>query len=331
MSLWLALALLACKTEDTSGVPGPRYSHVGMLEADGAFFHVAGGSSEDGRVVDTWRYGLDTDTWEPRPDPPESIFRATAVPEGDDALVFAGTASGGDESNRLYRWSLADGSWTQVSGGRPPGGRYKAAAAMAGDVMVVQGGRTNDSGENVTLQDVWVFDPADESWTELNTNGGPGPMTRQGLAWDSQREMLWMQGGIDNDDERHDWLWSLDVASGVWAQHEVAGDTPGVRASHTFLEVGGKLLVWGGTSSDDSTWIYDPDTEAWTQHTHETAPSPRDAQVADVTSDGASLYLMGGDPAQDLAGDFVADFWQLDLASMVWTEREPSELPVNSR
>jgi N-acetylneuraminic acid mutarotase len=302
-----------------------------MLNEEETFFHVAGGSSEDGRVEDAWRRGLDTDAWEPRAGLPESIFRSTAVRHGNDALVFAGTASGGDESNRLYRWSLGEGTWTQVSAGRPPGGRYKAAAAMAGALMVVHGGRTNDSGEDVTLQDVWVFDPADDTWTEVNTNGGPGPMTRQGLAWDSQREMLWMHGGIDQDDVRHDWLWSLDLTSGVWAEHEVGGDTPGVRASHTFLEVEGKLLVWGGTSSDDSTWFYDPDTEAWTQHTHETAPSPRDAQVADVTSDGANLYLMGGDPAQDLAGDFVADFWQLDLASMVWTERKSRALPETSR
>jgi len=329
--LWLALVSLGCKSEEAAGVPESRYSHVGLLDEDGGFFHVAGGASEGGRVEDAWRYDLETDTWESRHAPPESIFRATAVPHDGDALVFGGTASGGDESNRLYRWNLAEGTWDLMSTGRPPGGRYKAAAAMAGDVMVVYGGRTNDSGEDVTLQDLWVFDPADGSWTELNTHGGPGPMTRQGLAWDSQREMLWMQGGIDNDDLRHDWLWSLDLASGVWAQHEVAGETPGVRASHTFLEVGGQLLVWGGTSSDDSTWVYDPDTEVWNQHTHTTAPSPRDAQVADVTSDGTSLFLMGGDPAQDQEGDFVSDLWQLNLDSMVWTERSPRDLLATSR
>jgi len=326
--MWLVLACLACsdgKNPQTS--PAGRYSHVGALSEDGAALHIAGGSSENGRVNDAWAFDLSGNTWSQGPELPESIFRATAVRDGDVLLVFAGTAEGGVESDRLYRWNLGDGSWTLVdTGSSGPPGRYKAAAVMAGEVMVLHGGRTNDDGLDVTRSDLWTFDPTADTWTQRNTNGGPGPLTRQGLTWDAQREMVWVSGGLDGEDVRHDWLWSLDLDSGVWARHEVEGDTPGVRASHTFVAVGGKLLLWGGSGSDDSTWVYDPDTGAWTRTSHQTAPSPRDAQVADLTGDGTSLYLMGGDPAQDDEGDFVSDLWRLDLDSMAWTQLEPAQL-----
>ena len=49
-------------------------------------------------------------------------------------------------------------------------------------------------------------------------------------------------------------------------------------------------------------------------------PAKRDAFIADVSSDGGTLWLLGGDPVSEEVPDFVMDVWTLDLASMAWTE-----------
>ncbi len=266
--------------------------------------------------MDAWRFSIDQRTWERLEDPPESLFRSTLVRFGDEALVFGGTSGGGEENDRLWKWGLSDGSWTAMEGA--PGGRYKAAAEVVGeDVWMLHGGRTDDSGEEQTLSDAWLHSPQSGIWDEVTPAEDPGPRTRHALAWDGEAT-LWLQGGIDDDNTRHEDVWSFDLDTRTWTGVPASGEGPGVRASHSMVFFDGDLIVWGGRGDDDTVWAFDTLDHSW-RRLAEGGPAGRDAQVTDL-HDGL-LYIMGGDPSDDeTLPSFVNDVWVLDIADGTWEE-----------
>ena len=314
--------LLAC----TGAVPGDeafpayRYSHIGALDAADERLLITGGSSEEGRRVDAWAFQLSSEEWTQLGEPPESMFRSTLVSRGDQAWVFAGTGGDGQVSDRLWQWDMSTDVWAARSQGPEP--RYKAAAVRVGDEMLVHGGRDKVDDEDLTRADLWVYDLDEDSWRELETEGGPGPLTRQALLWDERAGKVWLSGGIDEADDRHSWLWSLDWETGAWTM--VADDEQGLpdHASHSFWMQGERLCVWGGSGSDHDIWCFDD--EGWTVEGSE-GPTTRDAQVFDVTEDGALAWMMGGDGHDDeIQPNFLNDVWSLELASLTWRERSPT-------
>jgi len=310
--IWL-LACTKTPVEPETQGPGQRYSHVGTLDQAGESLVIVGGSSEEGRRLDAWRFDLAARHWAPMSAPPESLFRSTLARSGDEAYVFGGTASGGDENDRLWRWDLVEDSWTQLEGA--PTGRYKAAAVAIGEgAWLLHGGRNDDSGEDATLSDVWIWDGA---WTEVAPADGPGPRTRQGLAFDGDRT-VWMQGGIDDTDTRHEDVWSFDLDRLEWTEVPAVGEGPGVRASHTLVFHEDRLIVWAGHGDEDTVWAFDTLDHSWTRLA-EGGPAGRDAQVTDLR-DGV-ITIMGGDPADDeTLPHFVNDVWQFDLTENSWQE-----------
>jgi hypothetical protein len=129
-----------------------------------------------------------------------------------------------------------------------------------------------------------------------------------------------VHGGVDQDEERQDWLWTLDLDNRLWNRRSWEGEGPPVRASHTFVVTDRGLLVWGGNASDTASWLFDVENSTWTERDMEPAPLARDAQVADLHQNGDTLYLIGGDPVSEEVPDFVADVWSMDVASGEWRE-----------
>ena len=316
--------LLACTktTPEVPDVPGYRYSHVGALDAADERLLLTGGSSEEGRRIDAWAYELASGEWIRLGEPPETLFRSTLVVREDEAWIFSGSGEGSVESERLWHWDLSTDTWTEKSGGPP--GRYKAAAVRIGDQMLVQGGRFDDEGETLTREDLWLYDLDQDSWQELAIEGGPGPMTRQALLWDEDAGLVYMNGGIDETDTRHSWIWALDWDEKTWTL--VADDEQGSpnHASHSFWKQDADTLcAWGGSGDEEAIWCYDLASAAWAT-AGGLGPATRDAQIFDISEDGATAWMMGGDPRDDEnLPHFTNDVWSLELATLEWTEEFP--------
>ena len=327
-SVWkvnVAVVLCVVGCADSQSPP-ERYSHVGVLNADETHLFTVGGADADGPMADAWRYDLTRDRWKEMDPLPVPLYRATALQIDDLAYVFGGTTSGLEESDSLYLWDLSDGSWEEINGASNdvPTGRYKHAASLwdwspegAGPGFVVSGGRNNDD-ETVTFDDLWHFDVAASAWTEVETNQAVGDRYRQGLAWFDGA--LYHHGGLTGEGERLDSLWSLDPDSGVWIQRVTSGEAPPKRASHTMIAMDNGLLVWGGNTEDGEVWHFDPMENAWAVISTEEGPALRDAHVAVLTADQASLYVFGGDLFDEDIGNFVNDLWRFDLKAGTWTE-----------
>ena len=300
--------------------PVYRYSHAGGVGPEGRYLYTAGGSGLGGRGPrhNAWRYDLIDGGWEQMSTPPGQVFRASWARGGDTAYVHAGSVDPANtDTDQLLAWDLRTDTWSTVEQGNPaPSPRFKEAAAWTGTHLVVYGGKYDDD-QNETFGELWAFDPVAASWSELGQSGGPGPLTRMSLAWDSERELLWLSGGIDSNGDRHAWLWSHDFRTGQWTQ-VVGDDGPaGKRASHTLALIDGLLYIWGGQGSADSMWSFDG-TE-WS-HIEAEGPAARDAQVSGVA--GSSLVIFGGDPSSKDIPNFTNDIWSFDTLSQTWTEVE---------
>lgn len=315
--------LFACtsSTPSETDVPVYRYSHTGGLDASGRYLYTAGGSGLGGKSSrhNAWRYDLQDGGWEELDTPPSQIFRAAWARLGDTAYVHAGSLDPDNtDTDQLLTWDLADGSWDTLDVSPRPSPRFKESAAADGEGFYVYGGQFDDDGETVTYDELWYFDGA--AWSQVETTGGPGPLTRVALAWDEPRQLLWLSGGIDPDSERHGWIWSLDPVTLEWTEVSADGDGSGPRASHTLALVDGTLHVWGGQSGDDDLWTYEPDTGVWEAIVTGDGPPGRDAQVTGV-GDGF-IVIFAGDPYDEEIPHFTNDLWRFDTVEQTWTELE---------
>lgn len=310
--------------------PVGRYSAVGAMGPDGRYLYVAGGGTASAVRSDAWRLDVDAGAWERLGDMPAPMLRGTAVLLDRTIWVFGGEDGSYADIDRLWAWDLDADTWTEHT--QPgPSVRKKHAAVGIGDTMLVHGGQHNDVDPDIILGDLWSWDPATTTWTELSPDDAPLGAWRQALAFDADSNTVWMQGGYDQTDTRTDWLWSLDLTGQAWQQHPSDGAWPPVRASHSMVAFPGSvrggsgtwLGLWGGTASDTSAWVFDPAAAAWTELPAADGPLRRDAQVTGLSADGGTMVLACGDPVSDDVPDFVCDAWALDLSTGTWTELVP--------
>jgi hypothetical protein len=167
---------------------------------------------------------------------------------------------------------------------------------------------------------LWSRDST-EIWQTHATTGGPGPLFRQGMAWDSSQDGLWVYGGINDEGDRSDRLFFFDATAEIWNEIEPSGSRPLQKASHSMVYANGGLIVWGGHATDTASWRFDIANNTWTERDTQPAPSPRDAQVTALSQDETTLYIMGGDNFEpDAPEDFLSDVWAMDTASGDWTQ-----------
>ena len=176
--------------------------------------------------------------------------------------------------------------------------------------------------------ELWAFDLACQSWTQLTSTGGPGLRARHGMvpAADGASAYLFggrVQGGggyINFAD-----VWQLDFATLEWTEVATTGEAPTPRSHPAIAHDAARdrLVVFGGnTSTDplvitgtDDTWALDLGTGAWSRIAEATAPPARYAHG--FAHRGDTFYVFGGSP--DFDGPFRNDVWALDLTADSWS------------
>jgi len=177
--------------------------------------------------------------------------------------------------------------------------------------------------------EIWAFDLACQSWSQLSTTGGPGLRARMGMvaAADGQSAYLFGgrrqgAGGYENFAD----VWQLDFATLEWTEIATTGEAPTPRSHPAIAHDAARdrLIVFGGNiSSDplvitgtDDTWALDLTSGAWTRLAEDSAPPPRYAHA--FAHRGDSFYVFGGSP--DFSGPFTNDVWAFDLTTDSWTQ-----------
>jgi hypothetical protein len=231
---------------------------------------------------------------------PRRDYSFAAAGAGSAAFLFGGRA-GGEPLGDL--WAFAGGTWRQISADGPSP-RFGHNAAVIGGRLFLFGGQ---GGQGVFFNDVWSFDGAKESWTQL-ADEGTAPSARYGSGGTAVESALTISHGF-TDAGRFDDTWSFTRA---WADvSPSSGPRPIRRCLHRLVYVKGlgRLVLFGGQTNGEpflgDTWLFDPGARAWSQVKSQ-APPPRNLYAAAATND--ALYVFGGSGNQGELGDL----WSFD-------------------
>lgn len=162
--------------ETPSGVIGCSLAYA--REA-GAMF-LFGGAGAEGYRDTTWRLDAEAPAWEPLDATgPTGRYDAAWLPmdDGRRLLLFAGSAAamGSAFYSDVWVFDAVDRTWSElaIEGATPPGRRTPWTAWEPGErgLYVANG----YDGDMEPIGDFWHLDLEGGRWTELSTDGMPGP------------------------------------------------------------------------------------------------------------------------------------------------------------
>jgi hypothetical protein len=234
-------------------------------------------------------------------------------------------------------WVFEPGTgWTKLDVDGPSArGRYGAAYDPNAGRALVFGGRwreANTSGDYTLYDDLWAFDFATQSWTMLESGGGPAGAYYPVVFFDPTEDALYVYGGNTNANAL-----SIRVSDELWRWTEGGGweelDHTGAPSQRTFLGETfdtnrQRLVLFGGQKGDfvsqayNATWTLDMNSLSWTElNDGSNAPSTRMHGNLLYNPLSDRVLLFGGHT--DI-GD-GNDLWALDPDSGDWTEFRPAD------
>lgn len=200
-----------------------------------------------------------------------------------------------DQLNSGAIYDPALNTWTPFTTAGAPGGIYGQSVVWTGSKLIAWGGSTGEVLPYRTFyQGGGVFDPATLAWKATNLNGAPSARSYASAAWDGTRMIVW--GGNNCVGSTCQSLAdgaSYDPAADTWTPMSAS---PGLSARHTFSNVmiGGKLLLWGGETSQFTPGIqgavYDLATSKWTP----TRMGPSSREGFSLTRVNNRVMMWGG-------------------------------------
>jgi N-acetylneuraminic acid mutarotase len=325
-------------------LPAARDGHSLVFDPEGGQVTLFGGSDSRGQSLnDTWAYDSTSNTWNelsPSGDvpPPRAYHSMVYDSQEDKAILFGGLDGTGLYLNDTWAYDPAAGSWDMLD----PAGDLPSKRSLHTMVYDVAGGRAILFGGatlNASFRETWAYNPADDSWTELNP-GGDMPSTDRGhaLVYEPARDVLILFGGWDTvagKDLNDTWVYDLSLSTSKVSG--LAGGPPPARSGQSMIydSAGGRVVLFGGSayypegeakSSDfHDTWEYDPAVNAWTELVPKgDLPSARGGHSLVYDSHEHKVVLFGGATEHSRFGDT----WAYDPAANAWIELDPDgELP----
>jgi photosystem II stability/assembly factor-like uncharacterized protein len=243
---------------------------------------------------------------------PEQRGVHTAVWTGSKMIIWGGDTN----SSFLNTGSIYDpvsNTWTAMSTINAPEARCNHSAIWTGSKMIVWGGTIETSPYYTNTGG--IYDPVTDTWTATDVTDADLPSIRacHTAVWTGSKMIIW-GGGIAFGDTDYNTGGIYDPVANNWTATSIGANVPGVRAIHTAVWTGSKMIVWGGwngTTYANTGGIYDSVANTWTVTSTTNAPTARDSHTAVWT--GSKMIIWGGvDPVSLNTGgiyDPVANTW----------------------
>ena len=149
--------------------PGPRFGHS-MVTIDNDIYLFGGRvETSPGQYVvqnDLWGYQSETDWVEIiAPDPPPARYNHGAAESDGKMYIFGGMDDQGNTLNDLWEFQMGM-EWEEIIAPDPPPDRaYHSMATLPDGKVAVLGGLTKANGTYTARQDLYIYDPAANTWT----------------------------------------------------------------------------------------------------------------------------------------------------------------------
>jgi hypothetical protein len=246
---------------------------------------------------------------------------ATVGLSGGRTLVFGGEVW--DQSSSHFQgfdsavWILDPeaGKWTSTKPRSPP--RERCHTPLAYDphrekVLLWGGAGLSATGEFELLEDTWLLDTKDLSWTRIETPEGPPAGADAGLIHDASadRFLLFHRGQF----------WEFQTGAQVWKRVEIPpGPSPREGATVALNPDCREVLFFGGNAGTrylDDTWLLDLELGRWREVVGDVHPSARVRAAFAVNPHERSVVLYGG--VRGPTSRREKDLWVFDFDQDRW-------------
>jgi len=215
------------------------------------------------------------------------VSRHTSVVYRDKLYSYGG--SDGQDSLDLYALDLRIWRWEKVlARGEVPESRDEHTMVLDGDSMVIFGGYLDLQRTNHLFR----YHFKENRWERVIPVGGVEPAPRSGhsaVVWGDQMVIF---GGKDQDANKLEDVWSLDLNSATWRKLE-GGDAPKGRSGHSANLFGDCMVVFGGifeiTQELNDMHFYDLKRQRWITFFEEAASPSKKNRVLDTNPDKSPL------------------------------------------
>jgi hypothetical protein len=169
----------------------------------------------------------------------------------NDVVVLFGSLLQGNITNDTWHYYPASNTWSQIYPNDSPGtpARRNADSIVYDSVdhkIVMFAGSSVNNGQQVLLNDVWLYDAGTRTWTNPRPANPPAAGKFPPLAYDSHRNLVIYYGGPGN-------TWGYSVPNNTWTNLQVQGG-PVILVpngtSMTYDESTDTLLMFGGAGSE---------------------------------------------------------------------------------
>lgn len=233
--------------------PPARFGQAVAVDQEARVLYLFGGQVGSTFFDDTWRFDLETERWDQLGTTagPASRYGHSAILDGAGNLVISHGFTFDGRFDDTWSLEPATGAWTDISpdpgATRPlPRCLHEAIWDANRDRMLLFGGCASGFGP-CPLGDLWAFDPATRTWTDVTPAFGPAPRTNPALVLDATSGRALLFAGSTGAGYTFD-AWSIDVADEfpVWTEQPQTGVFPEARSSLDAVVLGGRVYLFGG-------------------------------------------------------------------------------------
>ena len=268
------------------------------------------------------------DTWtqlNPSSLPPARQYPQMAYDSAREVVVLFGGAESDFQANLLDdTWEWDGQNWSAKQPTQRPPARWGGSMFFdeARGEIVLFGGSLNGVGgaDGVGAGDTWVWNGT--TWTQRSPATSPPARKGAAITYDSERDVIVLFGGIDDQGVRFGDLWEWNGTT--WTQR-VTPVTPPARflAAMAFDATRNVSVLHGGHDGDDRSDTWEWNGASWSDRTS-TAQGPDINGHAMVFDTQRSLVVLFG--GFDSPAGPVAETWEYD--GSVWQEQAPAERPL---
>ncbi len=323
-----------------ANAPSPRYFPAMAYDEESDIVILFGGRSIDAKESDTWSYDCNTDTWTELSPAANPVGRRahsmTYDDESDRIVLFGGSDDADIALGDVWHFDYNTETWSQATPDYGPYARLRHTLAYdsESDVVIAFGGTHTSyyEGPMIANDTTWAYDANEEHWRQIS------PITQAErndimMAFDSESNMTIIFGGRDNMPATKiakDITWAYDASIDAYFNMSPVL-TPGPK-SNGFMVYDAQsdvCVVFGGfNDSNDAvasaeTWLYDFNTNTWTNASPATNPPARYVHRMAYDSKSDRTILFGGFDGSSLYGDT----WAYDVEANTWEEMTPATSP----
>lgn len=248
----------------------------------------------------------------------------------DSKAYIALGYNGSEYFTDVYEYDLSLGFW-KTKAPFPGTPRESAVSFSIGGKGYVGLGYNRDEDKE-ELKDFWEYDPATDTWTQLNDFGGSARYNAVGFAIGSKGYV-----GTGNDGSNYNGdFWEYNPDDDSWT--EIVSYPGQKREQATVFIIAGKAYICTGRNNgvtDIDFWEFDPSAKTWTSRT----PTDDESYYSVFTSavhryNAVSFTINGmGYIATGISSTGVADntVYQYDPSTQEWTSMQSFEGSARSQ